>query len=53
MGLDDEGLPTGVQVAAIHGHDHVSIAVAQALEEATGGWIWPAALADATPPHKR
>ena len=51
MGLDDEGLPTGVQVAAIHGHDHVSIAAALALEEATGGWIWPAALADAGPAH--
>jgi fatty acid amide hydrolase 2 len=41
LGLDGGGLPLGVQVAAVHGHDHVTIAVAQALEEAFGGWVPP------------
>jgi fatty acid amide hydrolase 2 len=31
----------GVQVAARHGNDHLTIAVAMALEEAFGGWIAP------------
>jgi fatty acid amide hydrolase 2 len=41
LGLTDEGLPLGVQVVAAPGHDHVSIAVAQELERAGGGWIDP------------
>lgn len=41
MGLDRDGVPLGVQVVAAHGRDHVSIAVALALEEATGGWSPP------------
>lgn len=41
MGLDEDGVPRGVQVVAAHGRDHVSIAVALALEEATGGWSAP------------
>ncbi|HTN90698.1 MAG TPA: amidase family protein, partial [Sorangium sp.] len=41
LGLDGEGLPLGVQVAAIHGNDHVTIAVAQHLERSFGGWIPP------------
>ncbi|MEI7895225.1 MAG: amidase, partial [Myxococcales bacterium] len=41
LGLDDRGIPLGVQVAARHGNDHVTIAVAMALEEAFGGWIAP------------
>jgi fatty acid amide hydrolase 2 len=43
-GLDDRGLPLGVQVVARPDADHVTIAVAQALERALGGWIDPAAL---------
>jgi fatty acid amide hydrolase 2 len=43
-GLDDRGLPLGVQVVGRDGADHVTIAVAQALERALGGWVDPAAL---------
>jgi len=41
LGLDDMGLPLGVQVGAQHGGDHVTIAVAMALEEEFGGWVPP------------
>jgi fatty acid amide hydrolase 2 len=41
LGLNDEGLPLGVQVASIPGNDHVTIAVAMELEKAFGGWIFP------------
>ena len=42
-GLDDRGLPLGVQVVGRPDADHVTIAVAQALERALGGWVDPAA----------
>jgi fatty acid amide hydrolase 2 len=42
-GLDDRGLPLGVQVVGRPGADHVTIAVARALERALGGWVDPAA----------
>jgi fatty acid amide hydrolase 2 len=42
LGLSDEGLPLGVQVAAGPGRDHVSIAVALELERTFGGWVAPA-----------
>ncbi|AUX22955.1 hypothetical protein SOCEGT47_034710 [Sorangium cellulosum] len=42
LGLNGAGLPLGVQVAAIHGNDHVTIAVAQHLERVFGGWVPPA-----------
>jgi len=42
LGLDGEGLPLGVQVAGNHGRDHVTIAVALALEQEFGGWVPPA-----------
>ena len=41
LGLGRKGLPVGVQVAAAHGNDHVSIAVAMELERALGGWVPP------------
>ncbi len=41
LGLNDAGLPLGVQVASIHGNDHVTIAVALELEKAFGGWVPP------------
>ncbi len=44
MGLDREGLPLGVQVAGNHGRDHVTIAVALALEKEFGGWVPPDSL---------
>ena len=41
LGLSDEGLPVGVQVAAGRDRDHVSIAVALELERIFGGWTPP------------
>jgi fatty acid amide hydrolase 2 len=41
LGLSDGGLPLGVQVAAGIDRDHVSIAVALALERTFGGWVPP------------
>ena len=41
MGLNARGLPVGVQVIGGHGCDHVTIAVAQALERRFGGWVPP------------
>lgn len=41
LGLDRRGLPLGVQVAAGPGRDHVTIAVACALEQVFGGWTPP------------
>jgi len=48
MGLNEKGLPTGIQVVANQDNDHLSIACAVALEQATGGWIppWQSWLAD-------
>ena len=42
LGLGESGLPTGLQVVARSGHDHVAIAVALELERAFGGWVDPA-----------
>ena len=41
LGLDDSRRPLGVQVAAGHGADHLSVAVALELERAFGGWVPP------------
>ncbi len=41
LGLNKEGLPLGIQVAAMHGNDHLTIAVALELEKAYGGWVPP------------
>lgn len=41
LGLNKRGLPLGVQVAAIRDHDHLTIAAAQTLERALGGWVPP------------
>ena len=41
LGLNPKGLPLGVQVAAGRDRDHVSIAVAKALEAELGGWVPP------------
>jgi fatty acid amide hydrolase 2 len=42
LGLDARGLPLGVQVVAPRRKDHLSIAVAMALETMLGGWVPPA-----------
>jgi len=43
LGLSRQGLPVGVQVAARHGADHLSIAIALELEAVFGGWVPPPA----------
>ncbi len=43
LGLSKDGLPLGVQVVAAPGRDHVTIAVAEALERRLGGWVPPLA----------
>ncbi len=41
LGLDARKVPLGVQVAASNGNDHLTIAVAEELERAMGGWVPP------------
>ena len=41
LGLNDDGLPLGVQVVASHGQDHLTVAGALELERAFGGWVPP------------
>lgn len=40
-GLNRQGLPLGVQAVAAPGNDHLTVAVAQALEAGLGGWTPP------------
>jgi fatty acid amide hydrolase 2 len=47
LGLNDAGLPLGVQVAANRDRDHVAIAVAMQLEHSFGGWVPPDPAASA------
>lgn len=44
LGLSAEGLPLSVQVIARHGQDHLTLGVAQALEDEFGGWLLPPSL---------
>jgi len=39
LGFQKDGLPIGVQVVAARGGDHLTLAVAQALEDHFGGWV--------------
>lgn len=41
MGLNRKGLPIGLQIVANPGCDHLTIAVAQEIERAFGGWQQP------------
>jgi fatty acid amide hydrolase 2 len=41
LGLNEKGLPLGIQAIASHGNDHITIAVALELEKAFGGWVPP------------
>lgn len=41
LGLDEQGLPLGVQVVAAPGQDHLTIAAALELERVFGGWVPP------------
>lgn len=40
-GLNAQGVPTGVQIIASEGMDHLGVAAAVALERALGGWTPP------------
>lgn len=40
-GLNRDGLPTGVQLIASEGMDHLGLAGALALEKSLGGWVCP------------
>jgi fatty acid amide hydrolase 2 len=44
LGLGGGGLPLGLQVAAAHGSDHLTIAIALELEAVFGGWVPPPGL---------
>jgi fatty acid amide hydrolase 2 len=41
LGLGRGGLPLGLQAVGPHCGDHLTIAVALALEDALGGWVPP------------
>ncbi len=41
LGLTRGRAPLGIQVASSRGNDHITVAVAMALEEEFGGWIPP------------
>ncbi len=41
LGLEERGLPTGVQVVARRGQDALTLGVALALERSFGGWVAP------------
>lgn len=41
LGLNDDGLPLGIQVVATKNRDRHCIAVAEELERAFGGWVPP------------
>lgn len=41
MGLNEEGLPVGIQVIANINNDKLCLAVAEELEKAFGGWVEP------------
>ncbi|MBZ0270447.1 amidase [bacterium] len=46
LGLNKKGVPTGVQVIARHGNDHLCVAVAMELERRFGGWTPPRQLGE-------
>ena len=41
LGLNEDGLPLGIQIVANEGQDHLCFAVAIELEKAFGGWRMP------------
>ncbi|XP_068104191.1 fatty-acid amide hydrolase 2 [Hyperolius riggenbachi] len=41
LGLSEDGLPLGVQIISTQYNDHLTLAVAQYLEKAFGGWRKP------------
>lgn len=45
MGLNKEGLPIGIQVVGGPNQDRLTLAVAEELEKAFGGWVPPSVSA--------
>ena len=41
LGLGQKGVPLGIQVAAAHDNDRLTLAVAKELERQFGGWVKP------------
>ena len=41
LGLDSNGLPLGIQIVAGRNNDHLTLAVAEVLENEFGGWVQP------------
>lgn len=41
LGLGSDGLPLGIQIVASRNNDHLTLAIAEALEKAFGGWVPP------------
>ncbi|MCL4134447.1 UNVERIFIED_CONTAM: hypothetical protein GTU68_002197, partial [Idotea baltica] len=41
LGLSSKGIPLGIQVAANQYQDHLTLAVAEEIEKAFGGWVNP------------
>lgn len=41
MGLDQNGMPLGIQVVSNHNNDRLCLAVAEELERTFGGWVPP------------
>ena len=44
LGLSKEGLPVGLQIVAAPYNDHLTIAVAEELEQQFGGWVPPCTI---------
>ncbi|WP_246845087.1 amidase [Bdellovibrio sp. NC01] len=44
MGLNEEGIPLGVQVVANYLNDHMTLGCAEFLEQTFGGWVPPTNL---------
>ncbi|CAF3277487.1 unnamed protein product [Rotaria socialis] len=44
LGLDSKQLPLGIQCVAARGHDNLTLAVAQEIEQAMGGWVPPSVI---------
>jgi fatty acid amide hydrolase 2 len=44
LGLDSQQLPLGIQCIAGYGHDQLTLAVAQEVEQAMGGWVPPSLI---------
>ncbi|CAF3822315.1 unnamed protein product [Adineta steineri] len=44
LGLDSQQLPLGIQCIAGHSRDQLTLAVAQEIEQALGGWVPPSRI---------